>query len=406
MINPKILIAGLFTLASLSISAQNFDCSQGRFSDTLFSDIAVETVQFGQNTTASGQEQSLYADVYTPVQDEATDRPLIILAFGGSFISGQRGDMAPLAERYAKKGHVVASIDYRLYPVFVLGFPDDQAVAETILRAVHDMRAAVRYFKASVDQGNPFGIDPDHIYLGGISAGSITAIQATYLDDRDSLNVLMQAFLEAHGGQEGDSSLDSLDLNYNSQVQGVINLSGAILDTNFIQAGDPPIFSIQGTNDDVVPYEAGLAAGVLPVYGSGIIHRVADRLGIQNILVSVVGGTHTDIYFEPQYAGQVVAYMAAVDDYFVTTLCGATSAAYREDSGPSPVVFPNPFQNGFTVTGDKVNQAYLIDVQGRRYALSGQNNHFQPATAIPPGIYCLQFQVGRQWKVQKVLRIP
>lgn len=406
MINPKILITGLFTLASLSISAQNFDCSQGRFSDTLFSDITVETVQFGQNTTASGQEQSLYADVYTPAQDEATDRPLIILAFGGSFISGQRGDMAPLAERYAKKGHVVASIDYRLYPVFVLGFPDDQAVAETILRAVHDMRAAVRYFKASVDQGNPFGIDPDHIYLGGISAGSITAIQATYLDDRDSLNVLMETFLDEHGGQEGDSSLDSTNLRFDSRVQGVINLSGAILDTNFIQAGDPPIFSMQGTDDDVVPFWTGNAAGLLPVYGSGIIHRVADRLGIRNLLVAVEGGTHTDIYFEPQYAAKLAEYMAALDDFFVTTLCGVTSATETIAHSDSPLVFPNPFQDHFMVAGDRVNQAVLIDVQGHQYPLSGQENHFQVGSAIPPGIYCLQLLIGHEWKVQKVLCIP
>ncbi|MEZ4899962.1 MAG: T9SS type A sorting domain-containing protein [Saprospiraceae bacterium] len=403
---PKILSLLLLLFTAWQAPGQTFDCSQGRFSDTIFSELEIQTVQFGQNTTASGQQQPLMADVYMPVGDQATNRPLIILAFGGSFISGQRADMAPLAQRYAKKGHVVASIDYRLYPVFVLGFPDDQAIAETILGAVHDMRAAVRFFKASADQNNPYGIDPGRIYVGGISAGSITAIQAAYLDDRDSLNAFMQSYLDAHGGQEGDSSLDSLDLNYNSQVQGVINLSGAILDTNFIQAGDPPIFSIQGVDDDVVPFQTGKAAGLLTVYGSGIIHRVTDRLGIFNILEAVPGGTHTDIYFEPQFAAQLNSYMDQVDHYFVEKWCTDLTAVATVEPRLRVEVFPNPVRNEFTVRSDEpVRQVRLMNPEGRMVPLEGNGNRYRLDVKLPAGVYLLQMQVGQRWINRKVVKV-
>ena len=67
--------------------------------------------------------QKLYLDVYEPVSDIATERPAIVLAFGGGFISGTRGDIQFLCERFVKKGYVVVSIDYGLHDLPLIPLP-------------------------------------------------------------------------------------------------------------------------------------------------------------------------------------------------------------------------------------------------------------------------------------------
>ena len=55
-------------------------------------------------------------DIYTPVGDNYTNRPLLIFAHGGSFIGGSKTNptMVDLCETFAKRGYVTASINYRL----------------------------------------------------------------------------------------------------------------------------------------------------------------------------------------------------------------------------------------------------------------------------------------------------
>ena len=74
--------------------AQN-DCSGDRYTDYIF-DVGTDYgVLYGQNTnqTISGSEytQNLYMDVYYPIDDDLSDRPLIFFLFGGSFVEGSKG---------------------------------------------------------------------------------------------------------------------------------------------------------------------------------------------------------------------------------------------------------------------------------------------------------------------------
>lgn len=103
-------------ICSISVNAQEDVCSSERYIDSTFSDVIVtKNIQFGNNKTMSGIEQNLYMDIYEPKEDIETERALLILAFGGAFIKGERRDMEQIAMTYAKKGYVVSSIDYRLY---------------------------------------------------------------------------------------------------------------------------------------------------------------------------------------------------------------------------------------------------------------------------------------------------
>ena len=78
--------------------------------------------EYGNNINYAGFAEDLMLDVYEPNGDtlangdSVTDRPLVLLAHGGSFIGGSKtgSDVVPLAESFAKMGYVVASINYRL----------------------------------------------------------------------------------------------------------------------------------------------------------------------------------------------------------------------------------------------------------------------------------------------------
>lgn len=60
--------------------------------------------------------QGLRLDLYQPTGDALTNRPLILLMHGGAFIMGDKATttVGELAENFARKGYVVAVINYRM----------------------------------------------------------------------------------------------------------------------------------------------------------------------------------------------------------------------------------------------------------------------------------------------------
>ena len=103
----------------------------------------------------------LEVDVYEPVAEFVGNRPLVILADGGTFVFGFRYNptMTFLGEELAKRGYVVASISYRLMSAFDL--LDYESSMDGVCKAIGDGRAAVRYFKKTIEEGNPYHIDPN-----------------------------------------------------------------------------------------------------------------------------------------------------------------------------------------------------------------------------------------------------
>ena len=80
--------ASLFTLFILSVctSLAQEDCDGARYRYLVFDDFEkIEDVVYGSNIAASGWEVDLDMDVYMPVGDTATNRPVIVIAHGGFF---------------------------------------------------------------------------------------------------------------------------------------------------------------------------------------------------------------------------------------------------------------------------------------------------------------------------------
>lgn len=234
-------------------------------------------------------DENLSFDFYQPIDDTITNRPLIIMSFGGAFLTGDKrqDELIDYCQALAAKGYCVASIDYRIG----FNFLNTNSAIRAVYRGAQDFTAAVRYFRANAAT---YGIDPNYVFGGGASAGAINAINASYLDE-----------FERQASTDFDATynfpdLGCLDCSGNdytndSKPTAVVNLWGAIRDVLWINANDAPIVSFHGTADETVNINTASPFNY-PIFpalsGSNIIHNRTDALGITNVLNVFQGGGH------------------------------------------------------------------------------------------------------------------
>ncbi|MBL0176377.1 MAG: alpha/beta hydrolase [Ignavibacteria bacterium] len=193
-------------------------------------------VVYGAATNVRGVLENLAMDVYQPQGDTLSLRPLIVFVHGGGFVGGDKGtsQFVTLCQEFAKRGYVTASINYRL---------DTAMVSRAVMNAMHDARAAVRYFRKNAAQ---YRLDTARIAMGGGSAGAYTSLSVAYVDKISELPPLSGA-----GDVEGLSG----NPGYSSRVRACLDYWGALLDTAAIEtADDAPLLIIHGTEDNTVPF--------------------------------------------------------------------------------------------------------------------------------------------------------
>jgi len=164
----------------------------------------------------NGVQKSLYLDLWQPYGDTASKRPVIVFAHGGAWHGGDKADgqLLPLFQNLARRGFVVASVNFRL----------DDVNAD----ATHDMQAAVRWLRA---KAATYRIDTNRIVAMGSSSGGIQALQVAYQSDDP--------------GTSGNPG-------YPSNVAGAVSISFGVHDK--IDAGEPPIAIIQALDDQAHPF--------------------------------------------------------------------------------------------------------------------------------------------------------
>jgi para-nitrobenzyl esterase len=330
----SLLSIGVFTLSF----AQN-NCGNGRYTDKIFSTLVTSSnIVYGSNISLNGSNTQLKLDVYEPAGDTQALRPLLIWAHGGSFVGGSKtgSDVLPLAQDFAKMGYVTASIDYRIGMQGVpFPGPDSVGATETVIRAVHDARAAVRFFRKNVATGgNTYKIDTNHIYFGGVSAGAIIALHLAYLDKISEMPTYVDTTKPGLGGGiEGNSG----NPGYLSTVRAVINSAGAIRDSAWMEtANDIPLISFHGTNDGTVPYGTATIymLGQFPIMevdGSESVHIRANNLGMNNCFVSWPGQDHVPHVGNAQYYDSLMVF----SKYFLREfVCGEQfDCTYKASTG-------------------------------------------------------------------------
>ena len=288
----------LVVILCFSLMLSQADCVDGRYVDDVF-DVSVQYgIEYGENVNeeflfGGEYDQTLYMDVYEPVGDTLDERPLIFFMFGGSFVGGSRdsGYMVSLCNSYASKGYVAVAIDYRLTPNLIFEATSQKAY-EAVIKGIHDLKAAIRYFRMNDELYNDFRIDSDRIFVGGVSAGAIASLNAVYINsEEEALSLVSQDFLDNVGGVEGLSG----NPGYSSEAHGIVNFCGAIGEHEWIEEGDVPIVSMHGDQDGTVPYSDNsvtLFGLDVQVFGSYIINEVMNDLGNYSALHTYYGGGH------------------------------------------------------------------------------------------------------------------
>ncbi len=401
MKNSILLIICLFLFGSLH--AQRY-CAE------IFDSVSTTTVDYGSNLNSSGSgTEVLNMTIYQPIGDTVTNRPMIIWVHGGSFISGSKdaSDVVTLATRFAKRGYVTASINYRkgldAFP------PNKQIVLRSVVRAVQDAKASVRYMrKSAIADGNPYNIDQSRILMGGSSAGAITALTVGYLSNLSEFQIVEDSSLVVNlGGLEGNSG----SAGYSSSIIGVVNLCGAIGHKSWIANNDIPLISMHGTVDATVPYKTdmikfnGLPLG-FTVDGSFVADSFAHTVNTPSVLYTWVGQDHVPYASSALYMDSTVNF---VSDNLCNMFYSFTSIKNANVDMNLATIYPNPAQDNFVVKFSEMTTKYsveIFDVTGKVVYTTSGNNAIEVKinrNDIGNGLYFVKVSNGSKYFTNKLV---
>ena len=209
----------------------------------------------------------LFLDVYDPAPDVEAQKPTILFAFGGGFITGKRNDsyFMPWIKHLSSNGYRVISIDYRLglkgvsmkFGMFHI-FDAARKTKKAVDVGVEDVFSAVRFI---CDNAESLGVDPSCIVLPGSSAGAMISLSAEW--------------------EICKASSKTKELPEGFNFAGVMSFAGAII----TDSGKPsyrrepcPHLLIHGTNDGAVTY-GKKAFGRYGMYGSSAVAKILEKEG-------------------------------------------------------------------------------------------------------------------------------
>lgn len=375
----KRLLLSLTTLFAFTFSQAQCD---GRYQEEIFDEVSVTTVTYSEINNLS-------LDIYQAEGDTETDRPLIILAHGGSFIAGTRTNpsMVSLGNAFAKRGYVVASISYRL--MSFLDLTNSSAALNGVARALSDGRAAVRFFRKTVAEGNVYNIDPDQIYFGGNSAGGVIAVHAAFMQEEDITDPDLLAALNNNGGIDGNSGNEG----YSSEVRGAISLAGGIADVNFVTESDlnKLLISCHGDEDSTVPYFCGqpLSNPVLPeLCGGGAMLEHTDAISYNKHHHLIFEGSgHVPWEFGGTSEEAMVNF---VSENLYNNLDCANMSTEELVINQKPYIFPNPTESKFTIQSLKRIYKVIISNLKGVDVFRSENSSTINIEQLPKGVYMVE----------------
>jgi len=329
----KKIFTTLFTLAILTGTLM----AQGtRYVDEVFTNVGTLTnvAYAGNVTVVTGvpAADTLLFDLYFPIGDTCTERPLVVVLPTGTFLprglfapTGDKDDYAnqQVCTRLAKRGYVAASIQYRAgwNPIATSDTVRRSTIINAAYRAVQDLFSFVRYANLTVENfGNPYQIDTSRIAIFGIGTGGFVGFNAAVLQQDE---IYIDKFTNPSGTPMIDTNLVG---NLTGEKAGLINvpnhvgfsnkfhfafgLDGAVGDSSWMEDAQSVPLAAAGTvthpttpygidpidptqiNCDL-PVYSGVGTGnfVVNIGGSLCMIEKANSLGINDPLSK---GTYDD----------------------------------------------------------------------------------------------------------------
>ncbi len=220
--------------------------------------------------------------------------PVVLCFHGGGWQQGNRFSHIGTIRWLAKNGYAGASVQYRLTP-------KSKWPAQ-----IEDARNAVRYLRKNADK---LGIDPGKVVAMGDSAGGHLALllglmEPNDLDEGESVksepSCKVQAVINIFGPTSftqfrSNPAIDPMIRNIYKNEKGMDGLIEDFLGSSdrnapimkvvspvtYVNAGDPPILTFHGTNDQLVFVEQ-----------AKILHDALRKAGVTERLRIIEGGAH------------------------------------------------------------------------------------------------------------------
>ena len=309
------------------VAQDHSGCDGNKYRSVIFDEIDVYSdIKFSDGKTIAGKQVDLYLDIYTPKGDNNVNRPVIVLGFGGSFISGKRTDIDWLCIEYAKRGFVAVSIDYRLYDLPLIPFPSPGDMQTVVVKSVLDMNTAIQFLIDDAATSNTYGIDTSALFVGGISSGSIMACHTAMLDNSDNLPSYILNKLRTEG-----LITDTTTMLGSKDIKGVINFSGGLHIGNWYESSDPPLFSCHDDADGIVPYKNGygriFGQNIVELAGSFILDSLAKDRGMNSELITILNSAGHVSYFTNDAQRNEIIQKSAV--FMYKLLCSDRARRYQ-----------------------------------------------------------------------------
>jgi para-nitrobenzyl esterase len=322
--------------------------AQTRYLDSSFVSVKTDSdVIYGQAEAISAPYlseswtwvQDLTMDIYQPQGDMETVRPCILFVHGGAFLFGSKDDNSAVnvCNDMAEKGYVCVSIDYRLG----LNTFSAASAERAVYRGVQDAKAAIRFLK---ENHATYGIDTSRIFGMGSSAGSIALIHAAYMEADERANIT-SSFTTP---DLGCLSCGGNAFTHNDKPIVLANLWGAIVDTNFIEAGDAPMISFHGTADSVVSPDSAspFSSPFFPALsGTNYITARLENVGIYTEYYKFYGQGHEPwgVFSETPYYDTIIDQTTL---FFYNYLQNNPSNTFPQNTVFNTLnIYPNPTTN-------------------------------------------------------------
>ena len=226
----------------------------------------------------SANNQLLKLDVWYQ-HDVKTPSPTLIYIHGGGWIFGTKEGSILQFLPFLEKGWTVVNVEYRM------------ASSSLAPAAVEDTRCTLRWVYRNAQQWH---FDTSRIVLMGHSAGGhlslITGMlpAGTGLDNQcygdEKLNVA--AIINWYGITDVNdlikgSNLKNYAVMWMGSQQNAEEIARRVSPLTYVRAGLPPILTIHGDKDGVVPYNHATR-----------LHEALDKAQVPNQLLTIKGGGH------------------------------------------------------------------------------------------------------------------
>jgi acetyl esterase/lipase len=207
--------------------------------------------------------------LFEPAGHKPTDRrPCFLVIHGGGWVAGTPTIMYALGDDFARRGWLVASMEYRFAK---------KDGSTTVFDSVCDARSAMRYLRSRAPE---LGIDPQKTLAGGRSAGGHLAAACALCDGvddpQDDLKISCVPNVLALYSPVIDTSAEG----YGHELIG--DRWKELSPRHLVRPGLPPTLVLHGTRDTVTP-----------VAGAKAFHEAMQKAGNRSELVLHEGGGHS-----------------------------------------------------------------------------------------------------------------